>query len=285
LRGRAGEPAMACTADRVQPRSRRGEIVTVQLFVFDSSRPVLEAVAGPDAVHRADAIVVDWERSGKEERQSHAAALLGFDTQIAPDSPVDLDAVVAYSTVPVICRVDSWAHSGRSDLSRAIDSGVSEVIVPMVRGPSEVEQSLSAADGRAGVGVMIETVAAVAAAGEIASLPIARAYLGLMDLALERRTPDIFSALTDGTLDQVAEELGGIPFGFAGLTVPGRGFPVPTRTLATEMLRVGASFTFLRRSFLADAGSDLAGGLRDIRGMLVDLTSPVTVSEPMPAVR
>lgn len=259
--------------------------MTLQLFVFDSNRCVVEAVAGPDAVHRADAIVVDWERSGKEERQSHAAVLLGFDTQIAPDSPVDLDGVVAHSTVPVICRVDGWAHSGRSDLSRAIDSGVSEVIVPMVRGPREVEQALSAADGRAGVGVMIETVAAVAAAREIASLPISRAYLGLMDLALERRTPDIFTAMADGTLDRVAEAFGGVPFGFAGLTVPGSGFPVPTRTLATEMLRVGASFTFLRRSFLADAGSDLAGGLRDIRGMLVDLASPVTVSLPMPAVR
>lgn len=276
---------MARTTDRVQSRSRGGETVTVELFIFDSSRSVLEAVAGPGAAHKADAVVVDWERSGKEERQSHAAALLGFDTQIASDSPVDLDAVVAYSTVPVICRVDSWAHSGRSDLLRAIDSGVSEVILPMVRGPHEVEKALSAADDRAGVGVMIETVAAVAVAREIASLPISRAYLGLMDLALERRTPDIFSALADGTLDRVAEVFGGVPFGFAGLTVPGQGFPVPTRTLATEMLRVGASFTFLRRSFLADAGSDLAGGLRDIRGMLVDMTSPVAASGRMPVAR
>lgn len=259
--------------------------MTVELFVFDSSRRVLDAVAGPDAVHRADAIVVDWERSGKEERQRHAVALLGIDTQIAPGSPVDLDVVVANSRIPVICRIDSWGHAGLSDLHRAIESGVSEVIVPMVRGPSEVEQALLAADDRAGVGVMIETVAAVAAANEIASLPISRAYLGLMDLALERRTSDIFSALGDGTLDQVAEAFDGVPFGFGGLTLPGRGFPVPTRILAAEMLRIGASFTFLRRSFLADAGVHLAEGLRDIRGMLVDLTSPVAASEPMPVTR
>ena len=255
--------------------------MTVDLFVFDCSRSVLEAVAGPGAAHKADAIVVDWERSGKEARQSHAAALLGFDTQIAPDSPVDLASVVAYSTIPVICRIDGWAHSGRSDLSRAIDSGVSEVIIPMVRGPHEVEQALLTADERVGVGVMIETVDAVARAGEIASLPISRAYLGLMDLALERRTPDIFSAMADGTLDQVAAAFVDVPFGFAGLTIPGRGYPVPTSTLATEMLRLGASFTFLRRSFLADAEKDLAGGLRDIRGMLLDLSGQAAVAGPL----
>jgi len=242
--------------------------MTVQLFVFDAAADVVAAVAGRDAPWKADAVVVDWERSNKVERQRHAVELLGIDTQIGPDTPVDLTAVTAASTVPVVCRIDAWNACGPVDMLAAIEAGVSEVILPMVRRPDEVEQALEVADGKVGVGVMIETRAAVSAAFEIAALPISRAYLGLMDLALERRTADIFAALADGTLDTVAEACAGVPFGFAGLTLPGHGHPVPTRDLARDMVRVGASFTFLRRSFLSDARADLSAGLRDIREML-----------------
>lgn len=50
-----------------------------------------------------------------------------------------------------------------------------------------------------------------------------------------------------------------VPFGVAGLTRPDAGFPVPSRLLAAELVRLGADFTFLRRSFHADtAGRDLS---------------------------
>jgi hypothetical protein len=49
-----------------------------------------------------------------------------------------------------------------------------------------------------------------------------------------------------------------VPFGVAGLTLPDCGNPVPSRLLAGELARLGADFTFLRRSFWADtAGQDL----------------------------
>ncbi len=253
--------------------------MTVELFVFDSTPTVVEAVAGAGAPHKADAVVVDWERSGKKARQRHAISLLGIDTQIGSDTRVDLETVVAASTVPVICRIDAWAAQGPIDILAAMDVGVSEVILPMVRRPEEVEQALAVAAGRVGVGVMIETIDAVWAAREIALLPISRAYIGLMDLALERGTPDIFTPLVDGTLGRVAEACIDVPFGFGGLTLPGCGFPVPTTSLAAEMVRIGAAFTFLRRSFLADAGDDPSAGLGDIRQMLSDLAAPARVPE------
>ena len=47
------------------------------------------------------------------------------------------------------------------------------------------------------------------------------------------------------------------PFGVAGLTLPGGGFPVSSDLLAAELVRTGADFTFLRRAFTADmAGRD-----------------------------
>ena len=92
-----------------------------------------------------------------------------------------------------------------------------------------------------------------------------------MDLAIERRTPDIFTAIADGTLDRVAAAFADVPFGFGGLTLPGLGAPVPTAELAATMVRVDAAFTFLRRSFLADAAADLAGGLALVRSMTDEL--------------
>lgn len=256
--------------------------MTIELFVFDASPQVVDAVAGPDAACRADAMVVDWERSDKHSRQRRAHDLLGFDTQIAPDSPVDLETVVVRSSIPVVCRIDAWSGSGAVDLERAIDAGVAEVLLPMVRTVAEVEQALHVADGQVGVGVMIETIDAVAAAASLAALPISRAYVGLVDLAIERGTPDIFTPLADGTLERVAEACSRVPLGFAGLTVPGHGSPVPTTELADAMLRFGAAFTFLRRSFLADAGSDLAAGLAAIRDMLAARRASIAASvEPV----
>jgi UDP-glucose 4-epimerase len=61
----------------------------------------------------------------------------------------------------------------------------------------------------------------------------------------------------DGTAEHVRRALD-VPFGVAGLTLPDRGRPVPSRLLAGELARLGADFTFLRRSFWADtAGHDL----------------------------
>jgi hypothetical protein len=49
----------------------------------------------------------------------------------------------------------------------------------------------------------------------------------------------------------------GQSFGVGGLTLPEGGFPVASELLAAELVRLGADFTFLRRSFTADmAGRD-----------------------------
>jgi hypothetical protein len=59
----------------------------------------------------------------------------------------------------------------------------------------------------------------------------------------------------------------GIPFGVAGLTLPEGGRPVPCRLLTGALARLGASFTFLRRSFHADiTGRDVAAEVPRILG-------------------
>ena len=126
--------------------------------------------------------------------------------------------------------------------------------------------------GRAGLGILVETQDAVRVAGELARRPLSRMYVGLNDLRIDRRATCLFTPMVDGTVERVRAHAGAIPFGVAGLTLPGRGTPVPSRLLAAELARVQASFTFLRRSFLADtAGRPLAPAVAEIGRHLAEL--------------
>jgi len=205
----------------------------------------------------ASGIVVDWERRGKRRRQA------GADTQINGDTPADLAAVRSAVTTPasrVLCRVNQWSRWTAAEIELAIGLGADELLLPMVRRPDDVDAALDAVGGRCGLGILVETNEAVRRVEELVQRPLARVYLGLNDLMIDRAGGCLFEALVDGTVDHVARATAAaaIPFGVAGLTVPEGGHPVPSRLIAGALARVDASFTFLRRSFHADiAGRDL----------------------------
>jgi hypothetical protein len=198
-----------------------------------------------------DGLVVDWEWDGKEKRQ------LGADTQINHASVEDLRRVRSYEPGHVICRVNNGPTT-LAEVEQAIDAGADEILLPMVRDPQFVTQVIDAIAGRAAVGVLIETVQAVARAAEFAYLPIARVYVGLNDLSIERGAPSIFSAIADGTVERLRQHFT-VPFGFGGLTLPTGGQPIPCRLLMAEMLRLECDFTLLRRSFQRDVSDPRLG--------------------------
>jgi HpcH/HpaI aldolase/citrate lyase family len=208
----------------------------------------------PELVTRAvaagvDGVIVDWERRGKEERQA------GADTEIREDTPADLAAVRATTRAPVLCRVDGPGRGFDAEIERAVELGADEVLLPMVRSPDEVEEALDRVSGRCGLGILVETEAAVGCAESLARLPLTRVYFGLNDFAIERGSASIFEALVDGTVERVRRCFD-VPFGVAGLTLPELGSPVPCRLLIGEMARLGCEFSFLRRSFLRDVDRD-----------------------------
>ena len=209
------------------------------LFSTDAAF-VREAVAAG-----VDEVIVDWERSGKRSRQA------GADTQIGCDTADDLRRVRASTAGRVLCRINGYGPTTASEVDTAVAAGADELLLPMVRSPQEVESVLGLAAGRCGVGMLVETVDAVRAAPQLGRLPVSRVYVGLNDLAIERGSTSIFAAVVDGTVERVRQSFD-VPFGFAGLTLPDRGFPVPCRLLMGEMVRLGCSFSFLRRSFHAD---------------------------------
>lgn len=207
------------------------------------------AHAGAVVAGGAGALMVDWERGDKGERQD------GHDTQISSDSPDDLKRLRAATAAPIICRINGVGRHTPDEVDLALQLGADELLVPMIRSAADAERVIGLVADRARVGVLIETEEAVEAAAEIAAAPVSRIYVGLNDLRIARGRDTIFDPFVDGTLDAIRAAVGEVPFGVGGLTVPGTGRPVPAELLLGEILRLRSDFTFLRRSFWT-AGRD-----------------------------
>jgi hypothetical protein len=197
-------------------------------------------------------IIVDWEFRDKHRRQAEA------DTEINHDTVEDLRRVRACTRARVLCRINGFGEETPREIDEAIAAGADEILLPMARTVAEVEGALALTAGRCGMGIVLETNGAVACAAELASLPLSRVYVGLNDLAIERRTRNIFTAVRDGTVGEIRRHFQ-VPFGFAGLTLPELGCPIPCRLLIAELVRLECHFSFMRRSFRRDIqGRDMA---------------------------
>ena len=218
----------------------------MDLFLF-----TVDPSWGRDVVAAGAAgIVVDWERRGKARRQ------LGEGTQINEDTPEDLSRMRAATPGRLLCRINGYGPWTPGEVDEAVRRGADELLLPMVRTTEEVDRTLELVGDRSGLGILIETQDAVDRAAGFAGHPLSRIYVGLNDLRIDRGSDSLFRPLVDGTVDAVRARVAQ-PFGVGGLTLPGRGFPVSSDLLAAELVRTGADFTFLRRSFTADmAGRD-----------------------------
>ncbi len=243
--------------------------MTISPYLFSTDLRLVQALAGADAApdRRVGAVVVDWERRGKAERQQHALAQIGTDTQIGVDTVDDLGAVAEISAVPVVCRLNAWGPGTPGEMERAIAGGAVTVLLPMVRTAAEVAAALDVAAGRIGIGILVETRAAVSIADELSELPLAMVYVGLMDLAIDSGSSTIFAPLVNGIVERLRASFS-VPFGVGGLTVPLGGHPIPAPILAGELIRLGCDFSFLRRAFIRHAVDDPSAALVDVLAML-----------------
>ena len=195
--------------------------------------------------------IVDWETKDKADRQK------GYDTQINKDTLHDLEKVRQVTGQRVICRVNAFGEWTQDEVQSAVQAGADEIFLPMVRTPEQVQRALDYIKGNCDLSILVETVDAIDNARELAKLPLKRVYAGLNDLSIERKISNIFVSLIDGTMDSI-HSLFDCPFGFAGLTSPELGHPIPCRLLIADMARLQCDFTFLRRSFTRDmAGKDM----------------------------
>lgn len=236
----------------------------IDLVLFETRpREVRRAIAGG-----IEGLIVDLEWRGKLERQR------GADTEINSDRVESLAELVAAGAPRRFCRVNAWGPWSASEIERAVELGATHLFLPMAREPREVERFVREVGGRAAACALIETSAAVARAAEFAPLGLSHVYVGLNDLAIDCRGRSIFEPLADGTVERVRQALPEVAFGVGGVTVVDGGDPIPCRLLLAEMARLGAAFSFLRRSFRRDIEArDLGTEVARIRSLWRELVA------------
>jgi hypothetical protein len=192
-----------------------------------------------------EGVIVDWEYRSKERRQA------GFDTEINRGTCEDLAAMRAATPGRIICRINNSPQTRRDELRLACRLGADEILLPMVRSVAEVRDCLEALPAGHRLSVMAETMDALELAGDFGALPLARVYLGLNDLLINRGSGHLFSPLVDGTVERFRAGFGG-QLSVAGVTHPAKGEPIPCRLLMGELARLGCDYGICRRSFRRD---------------------------------
>lgn len=229
------------------------------LFALDDAVTTAAARVGMDGV------VVDLERRGKQERQA------GFDTDVTVHTVEDVARIRELTSLPLIVRVDGPGPGLRSRLADVAAAGADEVLVPMVVDAAQAAECLRVAPSHLPVGILVEQASAVGDAARIGRLPLARVYVGLMDLMVERGGRSPFTPLVDGTVDRVRRCVL-TRFGVGGLTSPGHGRPLDAGLLAGELVRLACDFTFLRRSFLQAVAQDgLSATTNAVRALVTEM--------------
>lgn len=235
------------------------EPLEILLFSHDLEYAAAAMAAG------VSAIVVDWENYDKSARQS------GWDTEINCGTETDLIGMRQSIAGTVICRINNQPGQRVHELRRAAELGADEVLLPMVRSVADVEECLAALPSHCSLGILAETAEALQLAEQWAQLPLSRIYVGLNDLQIDTGRATLFSALCDGMVEAFRRRYEGA-FGFAGVTHPDLGRPVPCRLLLAEMARQSCSFAVARRSFRTDVPqADLSRAVHAIRTCYAEL--------------
>jgi len=212
-------------------------------LVYFEHRPNALSVAKAAGINT---FLVDWEYRGKHSRQENAG------TEVDPGTLADLEAAVSFKDSSVYCRINEYGPWTREEVENAIEAGAKCLLLPMVKQVDEVESYLKMVNGRCGAGILIETVDATKNSKQLAKLLIDTVYVGLNDLAIDRRSTTIFEAVADGTVERMRETFTHGRFGFGGVTVVDEGDPIPCKMLLQEMQRLDCHFSFCRRSFKRD---------------------------------
>jgi len=213
-----------------------------ELLAFHRTLGQSEALAAAGV----DGLILDFEQRGKHERQA------GYDTEINQHALSDVADLKAHTGAYLLCRINGPGPETFREIDAVVAGGADEIIVPMIMRLDDAEDIVRHIGRDAAITLMVETREAVALAGEFSQLPVKRIYIGLNDLHISRGTASIFAPFADGTLDAIRLAVEAPQFGVAGLTLPGRGHPIPVAMIYNELARIGADFTFLRRSFYRD---------------------------------
>lgn len=204
------------------------------------------------ATRGVDRVFVDLELMGKVERQGHLSTVI---SRHSLDDVRRLRPVVPAGALLV--RVNPMHAGSQAEIDAVIDAGADVIMLPMFRGPQEVQRFCRAVDGRARTCLLVETSAAAESLRDCVRVPgVDEAHIGLNDLHLDLGLRFMFELVANGYVDRLAAILRaeGIPFGIGGLARTGEGL-LPAELLMSEHVRLGSTAAILSRTFHRQARS------------------------------
>jgi len=228
----------------------------IELFLFSNN---------PDEAYTAqqsgiDGIFVDWENTGKQERQA------GYDTECNKPSIKSLESLSNAVDIPIMLRINTLSPDTDQEIQLAVDGGADLIVLPMAGSAGDVEHFIEILSGRAVPCIMIENNEILSDLDALQKLPWEYAFIGFNDLMITRSGNFLWEPILDGTLDLIFSKLPGRKLGFGGITLVDMGNPLPFKLLASEMSHHGCHFSFLRRAFKRDiAGRDINKEIPKIR--------------------
>lgn len=214
----------------------------MKLFLFTSSIE-LASKAESAGIY---SVIVDWERLGKEERQS------GHDFEINHDTAADARRLAKQLDIPVTVRVNPLGAHTEAEVNKALEAGAQILMLPQAQTPSEVATFLQIVGDRAQTLVQIETQDLVDRCEGLRDLEWDFAHVGLNDLRISRDSSWLWEPVYDGTVARVCRTLEGRAVGFGGGTIVGGGDPIPFIHLLREMACLKCGMCILRRTFKSD---------------------------------
>ena len=245
-------------------------------LMYITNNPDVAKIAEAAGVDR---IFVDMEYIGKAERQG------GMDTVQSRHTVEDvkrLRKVVHNSELLVrinpIHEASDEFSSSENEIDAVIAAGADIIVLPFFKSAAEVNRFVRAVGGRVKTMALLETPEAVACVDEILEVVgLDEIFIGLNDLSLGYGKKFMFEVLADGTVDMLCEKFrqAGIPYGFGGIAVPGKGV-LPAERIIREHYRIGSECVILSRSFCNTA---LVSDINEICRIFTDGVAAIRTEE------
>lgn len=205
-------------------------------------------------------IVIDIESRAKMDRQG------GYHLDCNYDTIGDLRSMRRAVNIPIVCRVNPISVDSKDEINEAIAAGADILMLPMFKNTEEAAEFVHLVAGRVMTILLLETKEAVDNAKEIAKLDYDEVFIGLNDLAISYGKSFAYELLLEDLLCDLRSVFKNKPFGFGGITILGKGSPLPTRFILKELARLHGDSVIIRRAFKRDIlGHDISLEVKKIQ--------------------
>ena len=195
---------------------------------------------------KIDRLVIDLERRNKSMRQH------GYHLEINNHKIEDIHKIKNSVPIKIMCRLNPYYHNTKKEIEEALVAGADTLMLPMFKTFKEVNNFIKIVKKRAKISLLFETKESISYIDHFKDIDVNEIYVGLNDLGIAYNVKFPYELLSKGIIDHVREQFPNHDFGFGGITVLDKGFPLPTKDIIKELARLGANQIIIRRAFKRD---------------------------------